>query len=475
MKTASPTCFPRPGTYHISNAHVNLLATTQGARIHYTLDNTPATLASPVYRVEEGLINIGLEGKRDESARRVYTIRAIAAKDGMEPSDEVTFHFEVELPPTTRYTHRVIRPGGEQTAILCVEDYDQNKMYFLLGKERGLLIDLGNDSDGDLYSYLTMLAEGLPFDAVVLHGHPDHVAQYVKMKAAGVAVYMNHRDIELAKSFSCDMSGVLNIDEGDCFLLGGASLRVYAVPGHTPGCLVIVNEEDGNVYCSDALGNSRSEVPDSGWLQFGNPESAMDCFLSAIQGFRYKTRGKLSRLFGGHNHNILDADIYLANLEAAVQKAVDEGECGLSPSLRSEKDSYGSTSICVTGDYMIDLHWAAVNTGLLFTPGLTPENNALLSFLGCEGARCNPPFDPWTEDYILLTDRDVLSFELLPMASCSNAAVEVSGKRVERGECLLFEAVPGQQLTVTVTAQDGKTRHTYRLIIQANPLEEGDI
>lgn len=458
MQVAIPTCFPEAGRYNLSGMHLNLLCATPGAQIHYTADGTRPTRDSPVFRVEDGLLGLVSETKRDEACVTVNRIRAIAAKPGMEDSPEAEFVFEIALPARTAYRYRIVREAAP--AVYCIEDFDKDKMYFIRGEERGLLIDLGNDPDGDLKGFIDGLTGGLPFDALVLHGHPDHIQQANAMLAAGVAVYMDRRDLPLLEQFGYRLEGeVTDVREGTGFSLGGALVRVYEVPGHTPGCLAAVEENTGYVFGSDALGNSRAEIPDSGWLQFGNPESAMERYLSAIQGFRAKTKGTLTKFFGGHNHHVLDADTYLANLEAAVQRVVDAGEVGLVPSLRSAADSFGSGSMSLVGDYMTDLHFAGVNVKLLFTGGLTPENNALLSWVQFTGATCTPAFSPYTDSYELRTEPGKAA-SFCALASGTWARMAMAGKPLARGEDVPLPT--GESFTITVTAPDGATQREYR-------------
>ena len=461
MKVAMPTSYPEPKIYDYNCVHVDLRTATPRAVIHYTTDGSEPTKNSPVYRREEGLIPLPGESNRDKAVRTETVIRAFAVRDGWEDSEKVSFHYGIELPPRTQYRYRVMLQREGQPTLIRIMDFDRDKMYLVLGEERGLLIDLGNDPDGDLKGFVDLLAGGLPWEAVVLHGHPDHVQQGRKMTEAGVKVYMNARDNELIQSFGFDPEMFVDLDEGKVFDLGGCRLKTYAMPGHTPGSMLLVNEDSGDIFSSDAFGCNIELAPGSGWLQFGNPESAMDRYLSAVQRFRCKiAHCPNGRLYNGHDDHVLNAGLYLDNLERAVQRAVDEGETGLKPTLRPAAVSFGSTKITIEGEYCVDLHYAALNLGLLFTEGLNENNNALLSYVHFPDARCEPQFDPYTTEYTLSNVGDSITF--WPVTSSTNSKLSVDGREVSSKSQISMSIVKGTNIVVSVTAPDEETTKRYQ-------------
>jgi glyoxylase-like metal-dependent hydrolase (beta-lactamase superfamily II) len=69
------------------------------------------------------------------------------------------------------------------------------------------------------------------------------------------------------------------------FDLGGKQLTVYEVPGHSPGCIVLLDVADGSLFAGDALGSNRPYIVDSLWMQMPGMAS-MDRYLSSLQVFR---------------------------------------------------------------------------------------------------------------------------------------------------------------------------------------------
>jgi glyoxylase-like metal-dependent hydrolase (beta-lactamase superfamily II) len=68
--------------------------------------------------------------------------------------------------------------------------------------------------------------------------------------------------------------------DGDRIDLGDRSLTIYAVPGHTPGSLVIFDEATGNRFAGDSFGSNShpGRVVDAvqsspgGWLSISSQE-----------------------------------------------------------------------------------------------------------------------------------------------------------------------------------------------------------
>lgn len=361
-KTAIPSVYPAEGVFEFSTIHVDLSCAAPGARVHYTLDGSEPTMDSPVYVRAEGLLPL----RGEHGADTLRTLRAFAEADGREPSPTVTFTYRFCCPAKGRYRHQLLREPTEETAgLIRVEDFDLDKMYLLVGTERALLIDAGWDETGDLPGLCRQLSGGLPVDLVVAHGHPDHIGQVRAFLDAGCRVYLPHADREAIASFGLDipMEQTLDVAEGMVFPLGNTALRVYGAPGHTPGEVVLLDEGTGDLFASDAFGSNRRYVPDTAWLQIS--DCSLEASLRVLERFLEAARGKLKRIFTGHNDEILDAEAYLTALRRALLRAVEQGEDALVPSLRSAAESFGSGSAAIEGDWRIDPIWAGANLRFL--------------------------------------------------------------------------------------------------------------
>ncbi len=148
------------------------------------------------------------------------------------------------------------------------------------------------------------------------------------------------------------------------FDLGGTVLQIYATPGHTPGSVVILDENTGDLFASDSFGSNRREIPDSAWLQLSG--YSLESCLRSLEAFLDAAGNKCKRIFTGHNAEMMDAQQYLSTLRKAMHNAVDNGAACLFPSLRSAAESFGSGSIAVEGDWRHDPIWAAANLQFLY-------------------------------------------------------------------------------------------------------------
>lgn len=360
--TALPSVFPAEGTYEVSTIHVDLSCATANAKIYYTTDGTEPTVNSPVYCRSAGLIPL-----RPHSGQSTVLIRAFAQAEGCAPSRTVSFTYQFSCWPKGTFRHQMLRePSPQAAGIIRIMDYDLDKMYLITGQERAVLIDAGWDETGDLPSLCSELTGGLPVDLIVAHGHPDHIAQIDRFLQAGSQVYIPYADEPIARGFGwqtpfCqyhDLTGGMSFD------LGGTVLYTYHIPGHTPGSVVLVNREAGDLFSSDSFGSNRRYIPDSAWLQLSG--FSMEACLHSLEAFLSQAGGSCRRIFTGHNDEILDAGAYLSTLHTALQKAVSGGNAALVPSLRSAAESFGSGTATIEGDWRVDPIWAAANVQFIY-------------------------------------------------------------------------------------------------------------
>jgi glyoxylase-like metal-dependent hydrolase (beta-lactamase superfamily II) len=177
-----------------------------------------------------------------------------------------------------------------------------------------------------------------PLDVVVTHGHPDHIAAMGQFQDR-YNVYMNHRDLPMVQGFverlgyRIDLEQIDDLREGVVFDLGDRTLKVYEVPGHSAGHVVLFDEASGILLASDAVGSNRPTITDSLWMQFPGM-APIDDYLSSLQVFHSKVAGKIRAIYGGHNDVPFSGETYLDNLQRAAQLLVDQGEEVLVPSLR---------------------------------------------------------------------------------------------------------------------------------------------
>ena len=148
-----------------------------------------------------------------------------------------------------------VKPG-----IFLMDEAHEATGYLVIGEKKACMIDTMNG-----YNNLNETARKLTDKPVVVvntHGHPDHIFGNVFFSEA----YMNPADLDLARSFveSPEYRKILkeqnlsfppfrNILPGDVIDLGGRTLEVFSLPGHTPGSILLLLKEDRILFTGDAV------------------------------------------------------------------------------------------------------------------------------------------------------------------------------------------------------------------------------
>lgn len=161
-----------------------------------------------------------------------------------------------------------------------IDEFDCVSMFLFVGTEHALLLDTGTGI-GDVKGLVESLTDK-PYDVVITHGHMDHVG------GAGWfdEVYMNRKDcdfypfppsVEQRRSYA-EMIGKREhryyeyglekdicewpktpvrkpLTDGQVFDLGGRTLTFYECPGHTPGEMVCIDNQNRILFCGDACNN----------------------------------------------------------------------------------------------------------------------------------------------------------------------------------------------------------------------------
>ena len=150
---------------------------------------------------------------------------------------------------------RQIRPG-----IYLLDEAHEATGYLVVGEDRACVIDTMNGYT-DLGKAVRKLTDK-PVVVVNTHGHPDHIFGNVYFDEA----YINPDDGALARGFAeepefldfCREKGLTmppfrDIRPGDAIDLGGRTLEVCGLPGHTPGGIMLLLREDRVLFTGDSV------------------------------------------------------------------------------------------------------------------------------------------------------------------------------------------------------------------------------
>lgn len=144
--------------------------------------------------------------------------------------------------------------------------------FLAVGRERAVLVDTGS-------GFLSLKAQvekltQLPLTVILTHGHCDHAGGAslfadVRLNEKDAPVAQGHNDVgmrlEYAKQSSAQNADLTAADfappketpygllhDGERFALGGITLEVIAVPGHTLGSVCVLFREDRAILFGDA-------------------------------------------------------------------------------------------------------------------------------------------------------------------------------------------------------------------------------
>ena len=148
-----------------------------------------------------------------------------------------------------------VRPG-----VYLMDEAHEATGYLVVGSDRACVIDTMNGYN-NLYEAVRKLTDK-PLIVVNTHGHPDHIFGNVYFEEA----FMDPRDSELARLFTedpeflrqCSEKGVAmppfrDIHPGETIDLGGRTLEVFGLPGHTPGGILLLLREDRILFTGDSV------------------------------------------------------------------------------------------------------------------------------------------------------------------------------------------------------------------------------
>ena len=136
---------------------------------------------------------------------------------------------------------------------------DGVNMYLVVGQEKALLIDTGNP--GNISPEQIKALTDLPLIVVNTHAHPDHSGSNNRFGK----VYIHEADLEAGRQYSGGDVELVPIKEGYVFDLGGKTLEVIGVPGHTPGSICLLDAQDKLLFGGDTANEETwafiSDVP----------------------------------------------------------------------------------------------------------------------------------------------------------------------------------------------------------------------
>lgn len=184
--------------------------------------------------------------------------------------------------------------------IWLLDDQGDSTGFIVLGSNKAMVIDTMNGSE-DVYAVARSITD-LPLILVNTHGHPDHIGGNHFFEEA----YISERDVPMIDIFSRpevkeQLPKINLVKEGDSFDLGGLTVEVYDLPGHTLGSILLLLKEDRILFTGDAINHHL-------WMQLDDCLSLEET-LKNLERLDF-LKDKADRILHGHTGGFDNIELF---------------------------------------------------------------------------------------------------------------------------------------------------------------------
>ncbi len=144
--------------------------------------------------------------------------------------------------------------------IYLLDDNGEATGYLVTGKEKAAVIDTMNGIE-DVHKAVRTITD-LPLVLINTHGHCDHIFGNIYFDQAYMnpldlplaAEQMKHKEfVEIRRKTELSMPPFKPVADKDVFDLGGLTLEVIALPGHTQGGICLLLKQDRVLFTGDSI------------------------------------------------------------------------------------------------------------------------------------------------------------------------------------------------------------------------------
>ena len=185
-------------------------------------------------------------------------------------------------------------------------DEEKNTFYLVEGAHTAAVIDTGITPGVHITPMLRTLTEKTLI-LVLTHAHIDH---FHHMDEFGT-VYMSHEEFKLGPEIlgymmagkDLDLNSTVHIETGSVIDLGGRTLEIFHIPGHTPGSVAIYDDGDDLLFTGDAIGSGCGV-----WMQLPGSSSLTE-YEQTLRRFAAwcMEKGGTMEFWGGHSNQCWDS------------------------------------------------------------------------------------------------------------------------------------------------------------------------
>jgi glyoxylase-like metal-dependent hydrolase (beta-lactamase superfamily II) len=200
---------------------------------------------------------------------------------------------------------------------------------FLIHGERGsLLIDACFSGGDEFFEAVESVTGGAPLTMTISHSDHDHIAGFRPEDT----VYVNPAEYEHPEEFPFK---VATLNDGDTFSAGNRTLKAVLIPGHTPGSVAFVDEDNKKIFIGDSISKS-------GIFMFGERRN-IDAFIESLKLLKARCPG--FGFYACHGEVSLPAEQLDDVLECAIKTRAGEIAGEDSENMPCKLYSYKNASI----------------------------------------------------------------------------------------------------------------------------------
>ncbi len=188
------------------------------------------------------------------------------------------------------------------------------RFFLLAGSDRALLIDSGMQTHHakELAEELT----DLPLCLLNTHADPDHIGSNHEF----AWFYMSPAECANYYRAQGRSGNVVPVWDGERLDLGNRPLQIFALPGHTPGSIAVLDEKSRRLFSGDPIQDGRI-------FMFG-PQREMHAYLHSLRRLQ-KELDRFDEIYPSHGTCPVKPSL-IQTLQQAAQQLLDgniEGRC----------------------------------------------------------------------------------------------------------------------------------------------------